>query len=291
MFYCWDFKEKVRNQTSQLVTLPACAPGRSMGAGLGAGSPRLPPGAQLCLHPAGALARSKESRDCGCFIPSPAASAPGSYLCVGRDEPRFWSGVIPKGLVIDLEWGCESIPNPIPVTALCPPKSPLTCYLGILLPYRFSINCQARLLCAVKLLYCSTETSQKLLLHGHIQFCTKFVFYQERLTTFFMIAYECPVWASSLTLFCLLPKMQYITFIGCPLWSIVSVTLSDVDFFLNFNSVQFFIQEQISLEEQVCWKWSTWIWGDWEMVLYCLSFFMSLHYRGSVLLLEGLSAS
>lgn len=159
MFYCWDFKEKVQNQISPLVTLPACAPGRSMGAGLGAGSPRLPAGAQLCPHPAGALRRSEEGRDWGCFIPCPAASTPGSYLCVGRDEPRLWSGVIPKGLVIDLERGCESIPNPIPVTVLCPPKSPLTCYLDIVLPYRFSINCQARLLCAVKLLYCSTESA------------------------------------------------------------------------------------------------------------------------------------
>lgn len=94
-----------------------------------------------------------------------------------------------------------------------------------------------------------------------------------------MIVYEFQGWASSLILLCFPMNIPYIAFIGCPLWLVVTVTWRDVDFFyyyFYFNSVQVFIQEQISCEEQVCWKWSTWILGDWEMMLHCQSSSVSL---------------
>lgn len=90
-----------------------------------------------------------------------------------------------------------------------------------------------------------------------------------------MIVYGFQVWASSLILLCLLLNIPYIAFIGCPLWLIVT-DLERCRYFFYFNSVQVFIQEQVSSEEQVCWKGSTWILGDWEVVLYCQNSSVSL---------------
>lgn len=176
--------------------------------------------------PAGAPSRWSKSRKGIIFIPSCVCIHRGVLLravCqVGsRWEAGFWTCVVPRSFVIDWEKGCESLPFPIPVTTLCPSKSPVTGCLGMCSLYRFSINCQAGLECAIRLLCCNTETTPAqwdCCLMGEIVYI-------------FMITYVCQVWASSLILLCLLLKIQYITVIDCPLWSIVTVTWIDADFF------------------------------------------------------------